>query len=453
MPYKKLSIIIPCLNEAEQIVATLNKLQGIRQQGHEVIISDGGSTDKTIALSENLADNCINSLPGRARQMNEGAKVATGDILCFLHADTTVPNYIDQKILNTFNKKKHIWGFFNIRLSGPNWQFRIIEWLINIRSCLSSIATGDQGIFVDKNTFNKLSGYSEIPLMEDIELSKRLRAITKPACIKDTPLLTSSRRWEKHGIIRTVLLMWTLRWRYFSGTPATQLIKSYQPHNTHQSQTRPYNNRKTKQKQLIIFVKSPVPGKCKTRLTPYLSAEQACEFYKKLINTCFANISLLNKIDIAIYAYPDTQNPYIKNLAQTHSTSLHIQQGHNLGDRMHNAIKASLQTYDKSVLIGTDCPVLNHTYINQAFEALEQHDMVLGPAKDGGYVLIGATKIDAGLFSGIHWGTDTVLQQSIENNKVAGYTTHLLNTLWDIDVPEDYIQYQSQIKARGNDNG
>jgi len=236
MKHKKLSIIIPCLNEADNIVSTLTPLQSLRQRGHEIILSDGGSSDNTIQLSKNRVDLCINSAPGRAVQMNTGAKAATGDVLCFLHADTIAVDDIDKKILSAFTQSdKHSgfkWGFFNVALDGSSWQFRIIERLINMRSCITSIATGDQGIFISHDTFDALGGFSDTPLMEDIELTKRLKKISNPFCIKNTPLITSSRRWEKHGIVSTVLLMWQLRLRYFLGTPASKLAKLYKTHAT-----------------------------------------------------------------------------------------------------------------------------------------------------------------------------------------------------------------------------
>ncbi len=227
MKTQKLSIIIPSLNEATRISRTLNTLQTLRKNGHEIILSDGGSTDDTIKRAENKVDICINSHPGRAAQMNAGARCASGDILCFLHADTLPPKNIDAIIIQALSQSSKQWGRFDVRLTGKQISFRVIERLMNLRSCISSIATGDQGIFVYRHIFIQLSGFADIPLMEDIELSKRLRKISSALCIHKNPLITSSRRWEENGIISTVLLMWQLRLRYFLGTPESVLARAY----------------------------------------------------------------------------------------------------------------------------------------------------------------------------------------------------------------------------------
>jgi rSAM/selenodomain-associated transferase 2 len=177
-----------------------------------------------------LCDIFLQADKGRALQMNAGAAQASGDVLCFLHADTLSPHNLDAHIFQALQQSRRVWGRFNIRLSGQHPAFRLIERLINLRSCLSGVASGDQGIFIYRSVFNRLGGYKAIALMEDIELSKRLRKISKPACIKQVCLLTSSRRWEKHGILRTVLLMWKLRLKYFLGSNPQQLASEYRDH-------------------------------------------------------------------------------------------------------------------------------------------------------------------------------------------------------------------------------
>jgi len=222
----QLSIIIPTLNETRTITTTLISLQNLRLSGHEIILVDGGSTDDTLSLAEGLVDQIISTKSGRAKQMNAGARHAWGDTLLFLHADTLLPDDGIVRISNALIKRK--WGRFNIRLSGRHPLFRIIERMINWRSCISGIATGDQAIFLSKALFMELGGYADIPLMEDIEFSKRLKAYGRPACIH-SPVITSSRRWETKGIIKTVIQMWRLRWAFYRGVSAEQLAQEYYP--------------------------------------------------------------------------------------------------------------------------------------------------------------------------------------------------------------------------------
>lgn len=222
----KLSIIIPVLNENNYLLATLKSLADLKKNKHEIIIVDGGSQDNIFEISKSYTDAIFISEKGRAHQMNTGAKQASGDVLWFLHADSLIPNHADEFIINALQTTRSVWGRFNIQLSGIHWVFRIIEKLINSRSLLTGIATGDQGIFVLRTEFEKINGYANISLMEDIHLSKRLKKISRPACLKEN-IITSSRRWESNGIIKTVILMWCLRFAYFIGTPTNKLAKLY----------------------------------------------------------------------------------------------------------------------------------------------------------------------------------------------------------------------------------
>lgn len=226
---RSISIIIPALNEAASIEATLLPLQSWRQSGHELILVDGGSCDDTAPVAQPLVDRMIDSAPGRALQMNRGAKVASGDVLLFLHADTLLPSNAEELVCRALDRSQ--WGRFDVRLSGRHWLLRVVERMMNWRSCLSGIATGDQGIFVGYELFDRIGGFPNLPLMEDIALSKCLkREAGRPACIH-TPLITSSRRWEQNGIVRTIFLMWRLRLAWFLGVPAHRLARLYRFNN------------------------------------------------------------------------------------------------------------------------------------------------------------------------------------------------------------------------------
>jgi rSAM/selenodomain-associated transferase 2 len=222
-----ISIIIPVLNEAALIVQVLTSLQPLREAGHEVIVADGGSVDDTLALSEPLSDRLIRSPRGRSRQMNAGARVAMGEIFLFLHADTFLPKGVDRMIIEGMKRQGKGWGRFDVQLSGNHFFLRITEWLMNWRSRLTGIATCDQGIFMQRLLFETVGGFPDIDLMEDIALSKILRRYGRPVCLRQR-VLTSSRRWEENGILRTILLMWRLRLSYFLGSDPRRLAKIYE---------------------------------------------------------------------------------------------------------------------------------------------------------------------------------------------------------------------------------
>jgi rSAM/selenodomain-associated transferase 2 len=224
----KLSIVIPVLNEAPLIERTLKALQPLRQAGHEVIIVDGGSCDDTIFRSKPYADKVLHGLRGRSRQMNAGARLARHEILLFLHADTFLPDGADHVIIKKIREKEHGWGRFDVKLSGRHPLLRIIEFLMNWRSRISGIATGDQAIFVKRDLFETTGGFPEVDLMEDIALCKRLKPYGRPLCHRQY-VVTSSRRWEEKGVFRTILLMWFLRMAYFLKANPNRLAKLYYP--------------------------------------------------------------------------------------------------------------------------------------------------------------------------------------------------------------------------------
>jgi len=226
----RLSIIVPVLNEEKIIVAALEALQGLRHEGHEVIVADGGSDDATRDLAAPLADWVLTAPRGRARQMNAGAAAAVGDVLLFLHGDTRLPENAAPVIRTAM--EQHQWGRFDVRIQGRPRMLGLVARLMNLRSRLSGIATGDQAIFVRTAHFRALGGYPDQALMEDIELSRRLKRIGPPACLGE-PVVTSGRRWEENGVWQTILLMWRLRLLYWLGVPAERLAPCYHSKEKH----------------------------------------------------------------------------------------------------------------------------------------------------------------------------------------------------------------------------
>jgi rSAM/selenodomain-associated transferase 2 len=217
----KLSIVVPALDEAAAIGATLASLASLRARGHEVIVADGGSADATRALAGTLADRVIVAPRGRARQMNAGAAAAGGEALLFLHADTRLPANADQLILQALEGNS--WGRFDVAIEGRAAMLPVIAFFMNLRSRLSGIATGDQAIFVRRDAFG---GFPEIALMEDIAFSEAMRRRSRPACLRQK-VVTSGRRWDERGVWRTMLVMWRLRFAYFLGAAPDDLARRY----------------------------------------------------------------------------------------------------------------------------------------------------------------------------------------------------------------------------------
>jgi len=217
----RLTIVVPVLNEAGGIGEALGALAPLRARGHELIVVDGGSSDGTAELAAPLCDQLVRSPRGRAAQMNAGARVARGDALVFLHADTGLPKDADALIGDALERS--VWGRFDVCIASDRWLLRMVAWAINLRSRLTGIATGDQAIFVRRDAF---AGFPEIALMEDIAFSRAMKRRSRPACLR-ARVTTSARRWEANGILRTIVLMWRLRLLYALGIPPKRLAREY----------------------------------------------------------------------------------------------------------------------------------------------------------------------------------------------------------------------------------
>jgi rSAM/selenodomain-associated transferase 2 len=222
----RLSIIMPVLNEAEGIAAALQALAPLLAHGAQVVVVDGGSTDDTVVRAVAAGVPLIHAPRGRALQMNAGAQQATGDVLLFLHADTLLPPYADQLIRQALAAGQQVWGRFDVHISGRPRPLRVIAAFMNLRSRSTGIATGDQAMFMTRAAFDAVGGFPVQALMEDIEMSRRLLRLSRPACLR-ARVLTSGRRWESRGVWRTLLLMWRLRFAYWRGAAPERLAELY----------------------------------------------------------------------------------------------------------------------------------------------------------------------------------------------------------------------------------
>ena len=219
-----LAIVVPMLDEAATLPELLAHLACFRARGCEVVLVDGGSVDDSVGIARAAGFRVVVAERGRARQMNAGARACGAAILLFLHADTRLPEAADAMLRAAL--AVHAWGRFDVRIDGRPFMLRVVAALMNLRSRLSGIATGDQAIFVRREVFEAVGGFPKQPLMEDVELSRRLLRVSRPACLR-ARARTSGRRWEQRGVWRTILLMWRLRWAYWRGVPAERLAEAY----------------------------------------------------------------------------------------------------------------------------------------------------------------------------------------------------------------------------------
>jgi rSAM/selenodomain-associated transferase 1 len=294
---------------------------------------------------------------------------------------------------------------------------------MNGRSRLSGIATGDQAIFVQREVFERVGGYPEVPLMEDIALSTQLRQITKPACLRER-VTTSGRRWEKHGVLRTILLMWHLRAAFFFGADPRQLATRYG-----------YAPPEHEPIAIAVFSKAPLAGETKTRLIPALGAVAAARLQRRLCLRSLALACRATNGKVTLWATPDHRQRFFRAVQAQHGIRLYSQIGSDLGERMANAFAAQ---GGPLLLIGTDCPALTKAHLAHAAKALNDgHDAVFIPAEDGGYVLVGLRRPQPRLFEGIDWGSEKVMTQTRERLVALGLRWTEPTTLWDLDRPED----------------
>ena len=429
-----LRIVIPVLNEGSHLAERLKKLQKLKAHGTEIVVADGGSTDESWAIASHWADRVVVAPRGRASQMNAGASdtvCSQAHALLFLHADTQLPDNAAALIAQAL--KQHAWGRFDVQLDSPSVVLRIVSWAMNFRSRSTSIATGDQAIFMRSSVFQKTGGFPAQALMEDIEISSRLKSVGKPACLRHK-VLTSARKWEQHGIWQTIFLMWKLRLAYFCGAKLDKLAKAY--------------GYKTALEQsyadIAILAKAPLAGLAKTRLIPLLGAAGAGRAQRAFLLQTMRTAKQSNLGAVSLWCAPGTQHVHFRAIQRVFEVQTQQQPQTDLGARMQLAFEAHFAKNPSHplVLMGTDCPVLSPGHLQEAARALQSHDVVLIPAQDGGYVLIGMRKPVTIVFEGIDWSTDKVMQQTRQKLRGAEVTWQELPTLWDIDEPADWLRFQ-----------
>ena len=414
--------VVPVLDDAEHLARLLKELAS--WPGLSVVVVDGGSRDDPFAVCRRFGVRCLASAPSRGGQLRRGVEAAGGDWLWLLHADAEVTEDLADALKEAMRTAS--WGRFDVRLSGASPLLRTIASLMNWRSAVTGICTGDHGIFVSRALLDAVGGVPDQPLLEDVELSKRLRRHARPFRIR-ARLGSSGRRWEKAGVGRTVIFMWWLRLRYFLGARPTDLYRRYYGSAADETPERP---------RVAVFARAPERGKVKTRLVPAVGVDGAFRAHVELAERTLAAVAE-GDFDAELW-FAGPRNAGLVAWGERFGLRLVEQPEADLGQRMLAALRAGAR-----VVVGTDIPRMSAEYIEDALRRLGDADVVVGPVEDGGYCLIGMNAPHESLFRGIEWGAADVLERTLARVAAAGLRVELLDTLWDVDDVEDHARWRA----------
>ena len=415
-----ISIIIPTLNEETSIGYLLDEL--LAEPGdHEIFVIDGGSRDRTIEVAKSRPGITVSTAHrGRAWQMNRGADLAQGDILLFLHADTILqPGWY--RAIRQVMQGPMLLGAFRFRINDPAPWYRLLEWGVWLRCRLRDLPYGDQALFIRKQDFDALDGYRSVLFLEDVDFVRRCRE-TGSVHVLSHAAYTSSRRWQQVGFLRQTWRNWVTYLRFCTGTPIHNLLRSHDG----------------PRRAILLFCKWPEPGQVKTRLAATVGDEKAASVYRSLLYSTLASVQLSKTdADCWIYFAPANAENSFRNML---NGTFHYapQCEGDLGQRMLDSFLQSKKLgYAQVLIVGTDCPDVRACHIDQAFAALSDHDLVLGPTDDGGYYLIGANEPQPDLFRDIKWSTDSVYAETQKRVDHLGLRCARLEGLRDVDTEED----------------
>ncbi len=408
----RLSIVIPAFNEEGTLPGLLPRL--LTHQD-EIIVVDGGSTDATRAVAKRFQVRVLTARRGRAAQMNVGAGHARGDLLWFLHADSQVPDDWREQLAGAMTDPTVVGGAFHVRIDAPGLRYRLLDGWGRLRPILQRSFYGDQGIFVRRDLFETLDGFSTHAALEDVDFSSRLWRLGKVLLLPG-PLRTSARRWESAGWWRTVLTHCRLA--------LTQLVD-----------TRPVSRRIA----LVIMAKAPLLGQVKTRLIPALGPQGARDLAQKLLEETGALVGKVDGITRLVAVSPATHLERVRSLVPA-SFRLIPQTEGDLGVRLTHVFRQLFaEGFDGVIVLGADHPALPKAYLEQAVAALyaKTAQVVLGPTEDGGYYLVGLTHPHPELFQEIPWGGAQVFEATLQRAQQGGLCVHRLPPWFDVDRPED----------------
>ncbi len=438
-------VVIPTLDESEALPALVQDLRDW-DPGLEIVVADGGSSDGTRSVAREAGCRVIWTAPGRARQMNAGAGVVTAPWILFVHADCRIaPSALDAAQTHLTREPERA-ACFGLRIGHPGWLFRVIESGQRWRQRLLGLAYGDQGLLISEALFREVGMFPEEPLMEDVLLLRRLRRTGRLSDLP-VPIETSPRRYLANGPLRQAARnAWNLT-RFLLGTPPDKLARSYPPRRaTPRGAAYPTENPPPHtggrqvgprtEATVLLFAKAPRPGLVKTRLARAIGEVGAVRVYRHLVHQTVREASATGARVVLCYA-PEDGRPELEALAAPHRLEFVHQGSGDLGARMERMLHAALDHGGPALVVGTDIAALNREILIRAFQALDEVDLVLGPALDGGYYLLGLKRPAPALFRGMTWSTPQVLSRTRERAQDEGLAVMELEPLRDVDTAAD----------------
>jgi len=425
MPSHELSIVIPVLNDTEPLGRLLTTIRA-DPQVDIVIVNGGAPDDQLTAICDRSDVRLLTSAPGRGRQMNVGASAAAGRWIVFLHADTRLPSQWSDEIRRVSADPDVVGGSFRFRLDSDAWQARVIERAVDRRVRWLDLAYGDQALFARRDVFDAIGGYREWPLMEDVEFVRRLRQAGK-LYHSPQPVLTSARRWERDGWWRRSAKNVMLQALFFAGMAPERLAHWYS-----------HAPRSCTRDALVVMARAPSDTRGKSRLTRDLGGDHV-ELRRALLQDTLDAVRGVAEADVFVAFEPADSIAEMRGLVGD-GARVFPQQGDTLGDRMRNAFERLFAAgYSAVVLIGSDLPSLPASHLAQAFQCVRDRPdaLVIGPASDGGYYLIGLRRPCPALFTSIAWSTADVLATTTSIAERCGLTVSFVSAWHDVDTVDD----------------
>lgn len=433
----ELSVVVPTLDEARHLPRLLRDLQAM-DPDPEVVVVDGGSRDGTPELARRAGARVVPARPSRGGQLRAGARVARGRWLLFLHADSRLtPEAARAAAAFLARADEGRAAYFPFAVDGQAWWWRALELGQRLRERLAGLVYGDQGLLVSRTLYEAVDGHPDWPLMEDVEVVRRIRRAGRLERL-EVPLPTSPRRYRREGPLRGWLRNAVLVSLFRLGVPPRRLVAWYapEPPAPPPARTRPKapgSSRRT----LLVFAKAPRPGTVKTRLAADVGDAEATRIYRALGSGVVDAVRTGPWTTVVCYAPADARPEMRRWLGDPHLV-FRPQAGGDLGRRMERAVEdAFAEGADAVCVVGADTPCIDGGLVDRAFHALEDHDVVLGPAKDGGYWLVGVDRPRPELFRDVPWSTPRVLEVTRARVRAAGLREQLLPVLADVDRLDD----------------